>query len=104
MLVCPPLSLCSRTRPCSPAQVLALEILILMLERPSGDSVEMACEFVKEVGAFLQDVAPQGLHRCGVMCVCVCACACACVCVCVRVCVCLCTYVFVQVCTCIRVS
>jgi len=45
-------------------QVLALEILILMLERPSGDSVEMACEFVKEVGAFLQDVAPQGLHRC----------------------------------------
>lgn len=45
-------------------QVLALEMLILMLERPSADSVEMAAEFIKEVGAYLQDVAPQGLHRC----------------------------------------
>jgi pre-mRNA-splicing factor CWC22 len=43
-------------------EVLALEMLILMLEQPSADSVEMACEFVKEVGAYLQDVAPQGLH------------------------------------------
>jgi len=41
-----------------------------MLERPSGDSVEMACEFVKEAGAFLQDVAPQGLHRCVYGCTC----------------------------------
>ena len=49
--------------PTPPAQVLALEMLILMLDRPSDDSVEMATEFVKEVGAFLQDVAPQGLHR-----------------------------------------
>lgn len=50
-------------RPGFPAQVLALEILILMLDKPSADSVEMACEFVKEVGAYLQEVAPQGLHR-----------------------------------------
>ncbi len=38
-------------------------MLILMLEKPSADSVEMACEFTKEVGAFLQEVAPSGLHR-----------------------------------------
>ena len=38
-------------------------MMILMLDKPSADSVEMACEFVKEVGAFLQDVAPQALHR-----------------------------------------
>lgn len=42
--------------------MLALEILILLLENPSDDSVEMAVEFCKEVGAFLQDVAPAGLH------------------------------------------
>jgi hypothetical protein len=34
-----------------------------MLERPSDDSVEMASVFVKEFGAHLHDVAPQGLHR-----------------------------------------
>lgn len=45
-----------------PAQLLALEMLVLMLKQPSADSVEMACEFVKEVGAYLQDVSPQGLH------------------------------------------
>lgn len=44
-------------------QVLALEMLILMLDRPSADSVELAGDFVKEVGAYLQDVASQGLHR-----------------------------------------
>ncbi|KXZ52169.1 hypothetical protein GPECTOR_10g798 [Gonium pectorale] len=43
-------------------EVLALEVLILLLETPSEDSVEMAVEFVKEVGAHLQEVAPQGLH------------------------------------------
>jgi hypothetical protein len=31
------------------AQVLALEMLILLLENPSDDSVEMAVEFCKEV-------------------------------------------------------
>eukprot|EP00879_Flechtneria_rotunda_P031581 GHRR01034514.1.p2 GENE.GHRR01034514.1~~GHRR01034514.1.p2 ORF type:complete len:142 (-),score=40.87 GHRR01034514.1:1325-1750(-) len=43
-------------------QVLALEMLILLLENPSDDSVEMAVDFCKEVGAYLQDVAPAGLH------------------------------------------
>jgi hypothetical protein len=42
--------------------VLALEMLILMLENPSDDSVEMAVDFCKDVGAFLQEVAPAGLH------------------------------------------
>lgn len=44
-------------------EVLALELLILLLEAPSEDSVEVASEFTKEVGAYLQDVAPQGLHK-----------------------------------------
>ena len=44
-------------------QVLALEMLILMLEKPSDDSVEMAVDFTKEVGAFLMEVAPAGLQR-----------------------------------------
>eukprot|EP00775_Hariotina_reticulata_P008000 gene8000-8198_t len=43
-------------------EVVALEILILLLENPSDDSVEMAVDFCKEVGAHLQDVAPAGLH------------------------------------------
>eukprot|EP00879_Flechtneria_rotunda_P006154 GHRR01006471.1.p1 GENE.GHRR01006471.1~~GHRR01006471.1.p1 ORF type:complete len:946 (+),score=354.04 GHRR01006471.1:464-3301(+) len=43
-------------------EVLALEMLILLLENPSDDSVEMAVDFCKEVGAYLQDVAPAGLH------------------------------------------
>ncbi len=46
-------------------EVLALELLILLLEQPSDDSVEVAGDFTKEVGAYLQDVAPQGLHRWG---------------------------------------
>jgi hypothetical protein len=44
-------------------EVLALEVLIQMLESPSEDSVEVAVEFVKEVGAYLKEVVPQGLHR-----------------------------------------
>ena len=53
--------------PCYPfdSQVLALEMLILMLESPSDDSVEMASDFTKEVGAHLQEVTPSGLHRWG---------------------------------------
>jgi hypothetical protein len=39
-----PLLLC-----CHGSQVLALEMLILLLENPSDDSVEMAVEFCKEV-------------------------------------------------------
>lgn len=44
-------------------EVLALEMLLLMLENPTDDGVEMSVEFVKEVGAFLQEAMPAGLHR-----------------------------------------
>ncbi len=44
-------------------EVLALEVLIQMLEVPSEDSVEVAVEFTKEVGAYLKEVVPAGLHR-----------------------------------------
>lgn len=44
--------------PCAPQgvahEVLALELLVLMLENPSDDSVEVAVDFCKDVGAYLQ--------------------------------------------------
>ncbi|QDZ23687.1 pre-mRNA-splicing factor Cwc22 [Chloropicon primus] len=43
-------------------ELLALEILALLLENPSNDSVELAVTFVKEVGAMLLEVSPKGLH------------------------------------------
>jgi pre-mRNA-splicing factor CWC22 len=43
-------------------EILALELLTLLLERPTDDSVEVAVGFVKECGSLLQDVSPQGLH------------------------------------------
>jgi pre-mRNA-splicing factor CWC22 len=43
-------------------EVVALELLVLLLERPTDDSVEAAVAFCKQVGAFLQDAAPRGLH------------------------------------------
>ena len=43
-------------------ELIALEILALLLENPSADSVELAVGFVKEVGATLLDVSPKGLH------------------------------------------
>ena len=44
-------------------ELLALEVIFLLLETPSADSVEVAVAFVKEVGAFLQDISPAGLNR-----------------------------------------
>ena len=44
-------------------ELLALEVIMLLLEAPSADSVEVAVSFVKEVGAYLQDVSPQALNR-----------------------------------------
>ena len=44
---------------------------MLLLEEPTDDGVEVAVGFVKEVGALLQDLSPQGLNtvmdrfRCG---------------------------------------
>lgn len=43
-------------------EVVALEVLMVLLENPTDDSVEVAVGFVKECGAILQDLAPQGLH------------------------------------------
>lgn len=43
-------------------ELVALEVLMLLLETPSNDSVELAVTFTKEVGAALQDLSPQGLH------------------------------------------
>ncbi len=43
-------------------ELLALEIIILLLEQPSDDSVEVAVGFTKEVGATLTDLAPQAVN------------------------------------------
>lgn len=43
-------------------EVLALEILTLLLEHPTEDSVEVAIGFLKEVGSRLDDVSPKGFH------------------------------------------
>ncbi|GJP79460.1 hypothetical protein CLOP_g9693 [Closterium sp. NIES-67] len=43
-------------------EIVALELLTLLLETPTDDSVEVAVSFVKECGAVLQDLSPQGLH------------------------------------------
>ena len=42
-------------------ELLALEILALLLEHPSDDSVDAAVEFLRHCGALLQDIAPAGL-------------------------------------------
>ncbi|KAG5518165.1 hypothetical protein PMAC_003351 [Pneumocystis sp. 'macacae'] len=41
-------------------ELVALEILALLLERPSNDAVEVAVGFMREVGAYLADVSPRG--------------------------------------------
>ena len=43
-------------------EVLALQLLTVLLEEPTNDSVEIAVNFVKEVGQILQELSPQGLH------------------------------------------
>ncbi len=43
-------------------ELLALELLTVLLGTPTGDSVEVAIEFVKECGFTLQELTPQGLH------------------------------------------
>ena len=39
--------------------MLALQVLALLLERPTNDSVEIAVGFMKEVGALLNEIAPK---------------------------------------------
>merc|ERR1711920_697810 len=43
-------------------ELLALEILMVLLEQPTDDSVDLAASFTKNVGSYLQDLAPKGLH------------------------------------------
>lgn len=40
-------------------EIIALQILILLLERPTDDSIEIAVGFMREVGAFLAENAPK---------------------------------------------
>ena len=40
-------------------EIVALQILVLLLEKPSDDSVEIAVSFMREVGAFLAETSPK---------------------------------------------
>ena len=40
-------------------EIIALEILIFLLERPTDDSIEIAVGFMREVGAFLTENSPK---------------------------------------------
>ncbi|XP_062079543.1 pre-mRNA-splicing factor cwc22-like [Humulus lupulus] len=40
----------------------ALELLTVLLENPTDDSVEVAVGFVTECDSILQDLSPKGLH------------------------------------------
>ncbi|GMI78651.1 hypothetical protein like AT1G80930 [Hibiscus trionum] len=43
-------------------EIVALELLTVLLESPTDDSVEVAVGFVTECGSLLQDLSPKGLH------------------------------------------
>lgn len=43
-------------------EIIALELLTILLENPTDDSVEVAVGFVTECGSILQDLSPKGLH------------------------------------------
>ena len=43
-------------------EILALQLVTLMLGAPTNDSVEIACAFVTESGATLADLTPKGLN------------------------------------------
>lgn len=40
-------------------ELIALQMLVLLLERPTDDSVEIAVGFMREVGAFLSENSPK---------------------------------------------
>lgn len=40
-------------------EIVALQILVLLLEKPTDDSVEIAVSFMREVGAFLAETSPK---------------------------------------------
>lgn len=41
-------------------ELVPLQILMLLLERPTDDSVEIAVGFIRECGQYLTDVSPKG--------------------------------------------
>ena len=43
-------------------ELLAFEVILLLLEQPTDDGVEIAAEFIKECGAMLQDLSASGLN------------------------------------------
>ena len=43
-------------------ELLALELLIVLLDQPTNESVELAVNFTKEVGQILCELSPQGLN------------------------------------------
>jgi len=43
-------------------EVVALELVTVLLERPTDDSVEVAVAFIRECGAYLSEVAPKGVQ------------------------------------------
>lgn len=43
-------------------ELMALELLMVILENPTNDSIEVAVSFIKTIGATLQEISPQGLH------------------------------------------
>ncbi|KAF8039114.1 hypothetical protein BT93_B1614 [Corymbia citriodora subsp. variegata] len=43
-------------------ELIALELLTVLLENPTDDSMEVAVGFVTECGSILQDLSPKGLH------------------------------------------
>ncbi|CAB4042567.1 pre-mRNA-splicing factor CWC22 homolog, partial [Paramuricea clavata] len=43
-------------------EILALEILTLLLQTPTDDSVELCIAFLKECGMKLTDVTPRGIN------------------------------------------
>ena len=40
-------------------EIIALQILVLLLERPTDDSIEIAVGFMREVGAYLSENSPK---------------------------------------------
>ena len=47
---------------CQVHELIALEILTLLLESPTDDSVEVTISFLKECGLKLSEVAPKEMH------------------------------------------
>lgn len=43
-------------------ELLALQLVYLLLENPTDDSVEVAVDFIKESGKILSELSPQGIH------------------------------------------